>query len=51
MAETIDEEFRYVDESERNIHFSFESGSSQFNLLDISPLPNGSVTVEHFRGN
>jgi len=51
VAEKVDEELRYADESERNIHFSFESGSIQYNFLDISPVPNGSVTLEHIRGN
>ena len=51
MAEKLDEELRYADESERNIHFSFASGSIQYNFLDISPVPNGSVTLEHIRGN
>ena len=50
-AERIDEELRYVDEAERNIHFEFASGSTQYHFLDISPAPSGSVTLEHIRSN
>ena len=51
VAKLIDEELRYVDEAERNIHFEFASGSTQYHFLDISPAPNGSVTLEHIRSN
>lgn len=50
-AERLDEELRYVDEAERNIHFEFASGSTQYHFLDISPAPSGSVTLEHIRSN
>lgn len=48
-ARKLDEELRYVDEAERNIHFNFGLGSVQYNFLDISPFPKTKVTVQHVR--
>lgn len=50
-AQKSDEELRYVDESERNIHFEFWSGSIQYGFLNISPTPTGHVSLVHIRGN
>jgi len=51
QAQKLDEELRYVDESERNIHFEFGSGSIQYGFLNISPTPKGHVSLVHIRGN
>ena len=51
QAQKLDEELRYVDESERNIHFEFASGSIQYGFLNISPTPKGHVSLVHIRGN
>lgn len=48
-AKKLEEELRYVDESERHIHFNFGSGSDQLNFLNISAFPKTKVTVQHIR--
>ena len=51
QAQKLDEELRHVEESERNIHFEFASGSIQYGFLNISPTPKGHVSLVHIRGN
>ena len=48
-AKNLEEELRYVDEAERQIHFNFGSGSDQLNFLNISDFPKTKVTVQHIR--
>lgn len=48
-AKNLEEELRYVDEAERQIHFNFGSGSDQLNFLNISAFPKTKVTVQHIR--
>ena len=48
-AKNLEEELRYVDEAERNIHFNFGLGSVQYNFLDITDFPKTKVTVQHIR--
>ena len=48
-ARKLDEDLRYVDEAERNIHFEFGSGEIQYGLLNTAPTPNTNVSVELIR--
>lgn len=48
-ARKLDEELRYIDEAERNIHFEFGSGAIQYGFLNINSSPKTKVSVQLIR--